>query len=317
MTDKLIPVDTVEILTLQDNHIDFLAQDNSAVVMRARPVRGGRMAGSILAEHGFSALITLTHQGERRRLLFDFGFSEDGAVRNAKTLNADLSTVDAMLLSHGHPDHTGGLEAMAAAVGRKDIELVTHPAAFKHPRFLKTQRGDKVSFPVFSRDRVTAAGITLVEANAPRQLIKNHALFLGQIPRSTDFELGSPGLIVEENGEEKPDGMEDDSAVVFNVSGRGLVILTGCAHAGIVNTVMYAMEVTGVTEVFAIMGGFHLSNADFSSVIKPTADSLIDFSPRYIVPAHCTGRQATTHIEKTMPTQFVLNMAGTTLTFAA
>lgn len=316
MAKTLRSVDMVEILTLQDNHIDFLTQDNSAVIKRARLLNGAQMAGSILAEHGFSTLITLTHGREQRRLLFDFGFSEDGAIRNAETLNADLSTVDVMVLSHGHPDHTGGLEAMAAAVGRKGIELVVHPAAFKHPRFLKTQSGQKISFPIFSRDRVTAADITLAETKTPRPLIDNHALFLGQIPRKTDFELGSPGLIVEDNGEEKPDGMEDDSALVFNVSGRGLVILTGCAHAGIINTVNYAIDVTGINEVFAIMGGFHLSNADFSTVVEPTTNNLIDFSPRHIIPTHCTGRHATNYMENTMPAQFILNMAGTKLTFA-
>jgi 7,8-dihydropterin-6-yl-methyl-4-(beta-D-ribofuranosyl)aminobenzene 5'-phosphate synthase len=105
--------------------------------------------------------------------------------------------------------------------------------------------------------------------------------------------------------------------MVFNVRGKGLVVLSGCAHAGIVNTVAHARRVTGIDTVMAIMGGFHLSGTDTDAVIWPTIEALKAFDPTYIVPTHCTGRTAVQMIEKAMPDRFILNMSGTRLTFSA
>jgi 7,8-dihydropterin-6-yl-methyl-4-(beta-D-ribofuranosyl)aminobenzene 5'-phosphate synthase len=141
-------------------------------------------------------------------------------------------------------------------------------------------------------------------------------LFLGEIPRRTDFEKGMLRARYEEEGREKFDPIEDDSAVVAHVKGKGLVVLSGCAHSGIVNTVAYAREITEVDEIFAIMGGFHLTGADFEPIIERTTQALKAFNPRYIVPAHCTGRKASMHIEREMPEEFLLNMSGTRMVFA-
>ncbi|MCU0605068.1 MAG: MBL fold metallo-hydrolase, partial [Desulfobacterales bacterium] len=121
----------------------------------------------------------------------------------------------------------------------------------------------------------------------------------------------------EEGGVEKFDPIEDDSAVVAHVRGKGLVVLSGCAHSGIVNTVAYAREVTGVERIFAVMGGFHLTGADFEPVIGQTTAALKALDPGYIVPTHCTGRRASVQIEREMPEQFLLNMSGTKMVFAA
>jgi 7,8-dihydropterin-6-yl-methyl-4-(beta-D-ribofuranosyl)aminobenzene 5'-phosphate synthase len=103
----------------------------------------------------------------------------------------------------------------------------------------------------------------------------------------------------------------------MNVKGKGLVIVSGCAHAGIVNTLIYAMNVTGIKKVYAVMGGFHLSGPLFEPIIDRTTEELRKINPTYIVPTHCTGRKAIANIEKEMPSQFILNMSGTKLTFAA
>ncbi len=140
--------------------------------------------------------------------------------------------------------------------------------------------------------------------------------FLGEIPRVTDFEKGVPDMFYEVEDEEKQDPFHDDSGIVFNIKGKGLVVISGCAHAGIVNTIKYAQQITGVTDVWAVMGGFHLSGADFDGVISPTTTGLKEINPHYIIPAHCTGRDAVMHIEREMPDAFLLNMAGTKMTFA-
>jgi len=113
------------------------------------------------------------------------------------------------------------------------------------------------------------------------------------------------------------DPFHDDTGLAFNIKGRGLVVLSGCAHAGIVNTVKHARQVTGIDEVHAIMGGFHLSGTDFDTVVAPTTEGLKALEPDYIVPTHCTGREVVMYIEREMPDQFILNMSGTKLTFAA
>ncbi|MFZ5569405.1 MAG: MBL fold metallo-hydrolase [Thermodesulfobacteriota bacterium] len=317
MNQQLAEVAKVEILTLQDNFIDLVSQDNSSVIQRAMPLKGLEIKNSILAEHGFSTLATVTGSSGRRSLLFDFGFSEHGAAFNADALQADLTGVEALALSHGHLDHVGGMRPLIQMTGKTGLELVLHPAAFKNPRYLKITDDFKLVFPAFTREKAISAGARIVETERPYFLLDRSALFLGEIPRITEFEKGAPNLWCEEQGEAKPDPIEDDSALVFHVAGRGLVILSGCAHSGIVNTVHQARSVTGVDRICAVIGGFHLSGADMDRVVKPTVEALKALQPEYVVPTHCTGRSAVHYIETQMPDQFLLNMSGTRLTFTA
>ena len=317
MAQLIQEVDKVEILTLQDNFIDIVTKDNSDVIQRAMPLKGMEISNSILAEHGFSSLVTITRDGQSRSLLFDFGFSEDGAARNAEALNADLAAVEVLALSHGHLDHVGGIKKMAEMVGNNSLDLVLHPWSFVNPRFLKITEELKVYFPAFTKEKAIECGVNIVETEDPYPLLDNQVIFLGQIPRVTPFEKGAPDLCCEVDGKEMADPFHDDTGLAFNIKGRGLVVLSGCAHAGIVNTVKHARQVTGIDDVHAIMGGFHLSGTDFDSVVKPTTDELKAFQPDYIVPTHCTGREVVMYIEREMPDQFILNMSGTKLTFAA
>jgi 7,8-dihydropterin-6-yl-methyl-4-(beta-D-ribofuranosyl)aminobenzene 5'-phosphate synthase len=317
MNQRVKEVDRVEILTLQDNYIDIVAKDNSDIIQRAIPLKGLEVSNSILAEHGFSALVTITRNDQSRCLLFDFGFSEDGAARNAEALNADLSAAEVLVLSHGHLDHVGGIEKLTDLMGKSSVDLVLHPWAFVNPRFLKITDEFKVYFPAFTKEKAAACGVNIIESEEPYPLLDGQALFLGQIPRVTPFEKGASDLCCEVDGDEIPDPFHDDTGVAFNVRGKGLVVLSGCAHAGIVNTVKHARTVTGIDDVHAVMGGFHLSGADFDSVVTPTTENLKAIDPDYIVPTHCTGRAVSIYIEKEMPEQFILNMSGTKLTFAA
>jgi 7,8-dihydropterin-6-yl-methyl-4-(beta-D-ribofuranosyl)aminobenzene 5'-phosphate synthase len=317
MTNRIREVDKVEVLTLQDNYVDLVARDNSEVVQRAMPIKGVEISNSILAEHGFSALITVTRDGAPRSILFDFGFSEHGAAFNADALSVDLSVAEAVVLSHGHLDHVGGIAKLTERIGKKGIPLVLHPVAFRNPRYVKLGEELKLYFPPFTREKAEGTGVKVLESKDPYPLLDDALLFLGEIPRKTPFERGMPMAHYEEAGEEKWDPIEDDTAIVANVKGKGLVVISGCAHAGIVNTVEYARKVTGVEKVFAVMGGFHLSGPDFADIVAPTTEALKAMDPAYVIPTHCTGRDACMYIEKEMPDQFLLNMAGTKLTFAA
>ncbi len=317
MLTRLQEVDTVEILTLQDNYIDIAAHDSSAVVQRPASADASGNRVSIQAEHGFSAVVGLTEGGKTRKALFDFGFSEIGALRNAGLLGVDMGELEVMVLSHGHMDHHGGLPAFVESLSGRKIELVLHPTAFRDSRYIKLSEDRRLRLPAPDRERLVKAGVRIVPSRTPHLMLDGVLLFLGEIPRRAEFEKGMRRARYDQGGEEKFDSIEDDSAVVAHVSGKGLVVLSGCAHSGIVNTVTYAREVTGVNQIFAVMGGFHLTGPDFETVIDPTIQGLKAFNPCYIVPAHCTGRKASIRIESEMPEQFLLNMSGTKMVFSA
>ena len=311
-------VDRVEILTLQDNYIDITAMDGNNMVSRAFPFRDGELKNSVLAEHGFSALVTVTMGDMPRTMLFDFGFSAEGAAFNAEALGADMGQVEAVAVSHGHTDHLGGFEKLVGMIGKRDVEFTVHPKVFHTPRYLKLSEDVQIFFPEFTREMIEEAGLRVVETKNPRLLLDGDVLFLGEIPRKTDFEKGMPiARYLDDDGEEKWDAIEDDTSLVMNLKGKGLVILSGCAHAGIINTVNYARAVTGIDAIHAVMGGFHLSGPAGEAALGKTTDELKRIDPAYVIPTHCTGRKAIMRIETEMPDRFILNMSGTKLTFAS
>lgn len=223
--EKVKPVERIEILTLQDNYIDITATDYSAVVTRAIPLKDGQFRQSVLAEHGFSTIVRAIQNGKTGTLLFDFGFSEDGAAHNANILGADLSEVDAAVLSHGHTDHSGGFDKLAAMTGARDIPFVAHPAVFRSPRYMKAPGDMKIFLPPLDREQVAASRLHLIESTTPHSLLDHTVLYLGEIPRETDFEKGIPNAHYQENGIEKWDPIEDDTSIVMHLKNKGLVIL--------------------------------------------------------------------------------------------
>lgn len=315
MAMTLNELDKVEILTLQDNYVDLIAGDNNDVVSRAMPIKDMELKNSIMAEHGFSSLITVTKNNVTRSMLFDFGFSNHGAAFNADALDIDLSQIEVLALSHGHMDHFGGLAELVRKVGKKKIDLVVHPDVFRASRSAARKDGLKIKLPGFTREATEEAGVNLIETRDPYPLLEDDVLFLGEIPRITTFETGAPNLFYDKNGEEAADDLSDDTSLVLNIKGKGLVVLSGCAHSGIINTINYAKEVAGVDDVLAVMGGFHLSGPDMAPLIKPTIETLKKINPKHVIPTHCTGREAIMQIELEMLDQFILNMVGTKLSF--
>jgi 7,8-dihydropterin-6-yl-methyl-4-(beta-D-ribofuranosyl)aminobenzene 5'-phosphate synthase len=310
-------VDKVEILTLQDNYIDITATDSNEMISRAMITKEGEIRNSVIAEHGYSAIVRTSVNGQTRALLFDSGFSEFGAAYNAKSLEVNMGQVETVVLSHGHSDHLGGLERLVEMIGKKNLEFIVHPSVFKEQRYLKIKEDLNIYFPQFTKGMAEKIGLKVIESNAPRLLLDGSTLFLGEIPKRNDFERGLPNAYFQQYGEEKKDVIEDDTSLVMNLKGKGLIVLSGCAHSGIINTVSYAKELTGVDNIHVIMGGFHLGSAIFEPVIGRTTVELQKINPTYLIPTHCTGRKAAMHMEREMPEQFILNMSGTKLTFAA
>jgi 7,8-dihydropterin-6-yl-methyl-4-(beta-D-ribofuranosyl)aminobenzene 5'-phosphate synthase len=312
---NLQPVDKVEIITLEDNCIDITSGGNTEVVKRARPAGSSAMEGSILAEHGFSALIRTEEKETKHSLIMDFGLSEDVVARNAKTLGINLNEVEEAVLSHGHRDHFGGILQVGKSINKKNLRLTAHPSAFKPHRFISLRPGLKIPMPSADETLFAVAGFSVTKSEKPKTLLMNHVLFLGEIPRETVFEKGMPSAVFERDGKELPDPLEDDTALVMHLEDRGLVIVSGCAHSGIINSTRYAQNLTGISKVHAVMGGFHLAGPVFEPIIGETVDALKEINPDYIIPTHCTGRKAVQAIENRMPGAFILNMSGTTLSF--
>ncbi len=311
-------LDRVEILTLQDNYIDMTATDNSEMIRRAGARVAGEQRKSVLAEHGFSAVVRTTAGERTRTMLFDFGFSEIGAAFNARTLGIPMGEIEAIALSHSHGDHMGGFRDLIGMIAKPGIELFVHPAAFRAPRYVKFDGGkSRFQHPPFTKAMTEAAGVRVVAAKEPRPMLGGDVLFLGEIPRRTPFETGLPDAYYEEGGVEKKDIIDDDTSLVMNLKEKGLVILSGCAHSGIINTVTRACEITGIGAVHVVMGGFHLNRPPSDPLVVRTVEALRKIAPRYIVPTHCTGRKSIQLIEAAMPGSFILNMSGTRLTFAA
>jgi 7,8-dihydropterin-6-yl-methyl-4-(beta-D-ribofuranosyl)aminobenzene 5'-phosphate synthase len=299
MSVKLNEVDKVEILTLQDNYVDMVSMDSNEIVQRPMPIEDMEIKTSIQAEHGFASVVSVTREGRTRSMMFDFGFSENGAACNAEILRADLSQVEVLALSHGHLDHTGGMKELVRRIGREKLQLILHPAAFKGPRYIKMPGGLKLFFPNFNRAVPEGLGLSVCETSEPSSLLDGDVVFMGEIPRKTEFEKGMPMVFFEENGEEKWDPIEDDTALLANVKGKGLVVLSGLAR------------------VHAVMGGFHLTGPAFAETIGPTLEALKKIGPDYLIPTHCTGHTAIRRFEDEMPGQFLLNMSGTKMVFSA
>ncbi|MEJ5186306.1 MAG: MBL fold metallo-hydrolase [Candidatus Geothermincolales bacterium] len=307
-------LERLEILSLVDNFIDLTSMDSNEMVQRALPVKDMKIKGNVLAEHGYSALVRTEAEGESHLLLFDFGYSETAVPYNLERLGVDLGGIEAAVLSHGHRDHTGAFYQLMEMIDNKPLPLYLHPDAFLKQRYLKY--GDiKVFFPELDREKMEKAGADVREQPTPTLLAGGTALFLGEIARETEFEKGMPNAYFADGEQERWDPVRDDTSLVFLVKGKGLVVLSGCAHSGIVNTVRQAQRLTGVEKVHAVMGGFHLSGPAFAGIIPHTIEELKKINPDFLIPAHCTGHRATVEMERAFPKKFILNMSGTRIIF--
>jgi 7,8-dihydropterin-6-yl-methyl-4-(beta-D-ribofuranosyl)aminobenzene 5'-phosphate synthase len=252
----------------------LVSGDNSAIVARAMPVKDMQIADALLVEHGFSAIVTTTAKYKPRTMLSDFGFSKDVVARNATVLGADLTRVEVAALSHDHIDHFGGMARVAARIRKKGLGLVLHPVAFRRNRHMELMQNLKFRMPPLEEEKVEASGFKVTKSRERLLLLNGDVLFRGEIPRTTNSEKGLPYPFYEENGQRIWDPTEDDTALVMNLGSKGLVMLSGCAHSGIINTVEYAREITGINKVHAVKGGFHLTGPAFDPIIDDTIRSI-------------------------------------------
>jgi 7,8-dihydropterin-6-yl-methyl-4-(beta-D-ribofuranosyl)aminobenzene 5'-phosphate synthase len=240
------------------------------------------------AEHGFSALVTVTRGRRRHRILFDAGVTPDGLVENMRRL-----------------------DGLIRALGRTSLPVLIHPEFWGRRRIAVPGR-DPVELATTSRRVLEGAGFVVVEDRQPSFLFEGSVLITGEVDQTTGFERGLATHQAWRQGRWRPEPLIlDDQALVLSVKDKGLVVLTGCGHAGVVNTVRYARRRSQEDRVHAVIGGFHLSGPRFEPTIPAVCDALAAFGPQVLVPAHCTGWRAVHTLAARFPDAFIQTSVGT------
>jgi 7,8-dihydropterin-6-yl-methyl-4-(beta-D-ribofuranosyl)aminobenzene 5'-phosphate synthase len=318
-------LDSVTITILVDNHADLMVKPSDRVkYFTDKP---------LLAEHGFSALVHLNQADEK--FLWDAGISKTAMMENIRLMKLDFKSISKIILSHGHQDHYEGISPLLQAMELLPIEhewegkpnqqrieewldelrlsIIAHPAALRERWWLK-EDGTWVGPdhpPPFQTWQEN--GARMVYSEKPFQIAPG-CWTTGFIPR-TGTQEGKPSRLYYRSGDDfLEDEMEDDQALVMHVKGKGLVVLTGCAHAGILNTLHHAREISGVDQIYAIIGGFHLSPAKPEEIAK-TVDTIRLMRPQLVIPCHCTGFQAMAEFSRQMPAEFIQGVVGATFMF--
>jgi 7,8-dihydropterin-6-yl-methyl-4-(beta-D-ribofuranosyl)aminobenzene 5'-phosphate synthase len=327
VTIPLAAVDAVRITILMDNVTDPLLFPSEHVERttwlhqlprprRASTVTEDGLPDALIAEPGFSALVRVATGGRERTILFDAGVSPSGVVENMRRLELAPKTVEAIVLSHGHWDHVAGMEGIAKDVGRAGLPVLIHPQFWRRRR-IAIPGFEPGELPATSRSALEGAGFEIVEEAQPSFLLDGSVLVTGEVDRVTPFEIGFLGHEAHVRGRWEPDPLIlDDQAIVMRFADRGLVVLTGCGHAGIINIVSHAQRLTGETRVAAVIGGFHLSGPMFEPIIEPTVVAFDDLEPALLMPAHCTGWKAVHRLARRFPDAFVQSAVGTTISLS-
>jgi 7,8-dihydropterin-6-yl-methyl-4-(beta-D-ribofuranosyl)aminobenzene 5'-phosphate synthase len=312
---ELRTVDAVEVLLVLDNFVDVLLAGDEGV--RRFPLAPDVFEREgLIAEHGFSALVTVEVNGERTSILYDGGLTPKGLSRNLDVLQVPTPDLRAMVISHGHIDHHGGLEGLAARFPNR-LPLIIHPGAWRE-RKVRFPGGNELRLPPPSMSDLEREGLSVVEERGPTLLVDDRILVSGQVERVTAFERGFPIHMAraEGGGDWEPDPLIlDDQNVIVDVAGKGLVVVSGCSHAGAVNVLRNARRLTGRREIAGFIGGFHLSGAVFEPLIEPTVREFAAMGVGRVVPAHCTGWRGQHLLAQAMPEAYVQPAVGTVLRF--
>ncbi|MEA3224071.1 MAG: MBL fold metallo-hydrolase [Thermodesulfobacteriota bacterium] len=255
-----------------------------------------------LGQHGISILLIAEAGGATKKFLVDVGQNPTALLENMSKMDISPSHIDAIVLTHCHYDHTQGVARILKEIGKSDIPVIAHPDLFRlnfitdpHFRHLGIMDGDKEA-------DIETSGGKLCLTKDPIQILPG-LITTGEVKRQTDFEEVGMDLFTIKNGKIETDLMTDDISVVANLKEKGLVVVTGCSHAGIVNIIKHAIKLTGTKKVHGIIGGFHLIEAS-TNRIKKTVQELERLNPDWIAAGHCTGFEAQVELYNTFKDRF-------------
>ncbi|KAF4999562.1 hypothetical protein FDECE_11483 [Fusarium decemcellulare] len=330
---SLAEVDSIEILALVNDEIDQISPSPNAHVQHPQSfggvpldviadptVRGGAklelpMRNLCCGAHGLSLLITVTKDGTSHSLLFDTGPEGDIFERNAKRLRFEMGKIEVIALSHWHRDHSGGMLSAIKLIndGKKDGDRVTVVVPPNRPEYRGVMLHEPISLePDPTLDEIESAGGKLENNSQPQTVLDDTFLISSEIPRKTEYEGGIRGGIRYEpkSGKWETDELiMDERFVMCKLKDKGLVIFTGCSHAGLINVARHAKELDD-SRIHAIVGGYHLADAQPEKMDKSMAD-LKALEPTVLMPGHCTGWRFKGLIEREMPGQMVPVFGGT------
>ncbi|HEX9069641.1 MAG TPA: MBL fold metallo-hydrolase [Ktedonobacterales bacterium] len=311
---QLLPVDEADVTILVDNFVDILMPSTS-VTRRPPLMRDWSEREPLRAEHGYSLLVSVRRDGHTASILYDAGLGRDTVQHNMDVLEIKPGDLRAIALSHGHADHHGGLEGIVRRIGRRELPLVLHPDAWRMRRVV-FPTGEEMLMPPPSHNDLDREGVDIIEERGPTLLIDGQVLVTGQVDRVTDFEQGFPLQQAQtDHGWEPDTWIWDDQAIVIHLKDKGLVVCSSCSHAGIINVLRHAQQMTGVEHIHAMIGGMHLTGAIMEPHIPRTLAELASFAPDVLVPGHCTGWKATHRLSREMPSAFVQSSVGTRMHF--
>jgi 7,8-dihydropterin-6-yl-methyl-4-(beta-D-ribofuranosyl)aminobenzene 5'-phosphate synthase len=318
----VVAVDRVEVLVLVDNTTDSLSTNPKNVEPEwSVLLTGGRLrvlSGQNIccAHHGLSLLIT-THVGNQARtLLFDAGPAAATFVRNTEILGVDFAAIEAVVLSHGHWDHAGGLLAAVDGIAKcrtdRRVDCYMHPGMFAQRATKRPDGKLYVNEPVPNPDTLTKAGANVVNTRDPRVIAGGAFYVSGEIPRVTSYEAGVPNHLRRSADEQswEPDPLiMDERFVSVQVKDKGQFVFSACSHAGLINVLTHARSLFPSVPLYGAMGGLHLSGIN-ERVIPQTIADLKRFSLKLLAPGHCTGWRALSVMAREFGDELVPSAVG-------
>jgi 7,8-dihydropterin-6-yl-methyl-4-(beta-D-ribofuranosyl)aminobenzene 5'-phosphate synthase len=322
-------VDSLEVRVVVDSRYDLFMADAAHPLLKIEHTRRihGHERSTLAGEWGLSLHLESARGGERARYLLDFGFTPEVLIRNFDLLGLDPARLDGLILSHGHLDHYGGLTGFVAHHRDRmpaDIKLYAGGESYFGEQWLRPKEGGAVSMGRLDRAALDAARVETVCCEEARALAG--AFTTGPIARRsfehvlentfvTPAEAGAGHFSEAElSGRLVPNQHPDEHATCYVVQGRGLVVISSCGHAGLINTIETAMAVSGVDKLHAVLGGFHLGPAP-NDYVEHTVNELARFDPDLVIPMHCSGSKFIAAMQQRMPDRLVASNTGTRFTF--